>query len=494
MKIIQTLYIDKTVDLYKDPIGWAKPEFHCIAWALSCLQLKKYYKSVTLYANKHAANFLINELKLPYDNVIYFPESYRLPHKELWALPKLWTYSMQDEPFLHIDGDVFLFSKINKDILNNDIVGQNIEIATDYYTKTQKEIEEHFSFIPQSVKLDFNSKIPIRAINAGILGGKDIQLFKDYTKEAFNYIDKNLHSLSSINTNRFNVFFEQHLLYVMMKQRGSSTGLLFKDLIEDKGYKHIGDIQETPFNRKYIHLLGHFKKDKFTCVLMALKLKQLYPDFYDQILQTFANKNQTFTDFPFCQNYKLDFSKLDFYVNNFICDKSTEQQDDIIEDYVRLKEKIKEHISSCNTAVFKQHDQQVLEVYNRVFFTSKNSKIFKTMHSTVVPSTYDFGGLMCSKERIGVEFYNNWEMSSGMMYNLLIPEFSSSGFSLIDIDEFEVILLERLHNEMTLLELKNQMLEYVEDSTDEIYREKLFQLTEEIVKRLILAKAITCLI
>ena len=101
---------------------------------------------------------------------------------------------------------------------------------------------------------------------------------------------------------------------------------------------------------------------------------------------------------------------------------------------------------------------------------------------------------MCAKERVGIEYYNNWAMTSGTLYNLLIPECTSSGFTLTDIDEFEVIILEELKECMTLFELKNRMLSYVEDSTDEVYRTKLFQLTEEIVKRLILAKAITCVI
>lgn len=493
MNIIQTLYIEENVDLYKNPIGWVKPEFHCMSWALSCLQLKTLYKSVTLYANKHAANFLINDLGLPYDNVVYFPESCSLPHKALWALPKLWTYSMQKEPFLHVDGDVFLFNRIDENILNNDVVGQNIEIATDYYTETQKEIEEHFLFIPDLVRREFETRIPIRAINAGVLGGNDIQLFKDYTKEAFEYINKNIDSLSLINADRFNVFFEQHLLYAMMKQRKSSTGVIFNDIIDDKGYQYVGNIQETPFKRDYIHLLGHFKRDKVTCIFMALKLKQLYPDFYERVLQMFESKGQTINDLPNKENFGVDFSKLDAYLNNII-NVSAEEKTSILEDYDSLKLKIKKHISSCDLDELEQCDQQVLEVYERVFSSVKDSKIIKTKHSCVIQTLYDFGGLMCAKERVGIEYYNNWAMTSGTLYNLLIPECTSSGFTLTDIDEFEVIILEELKECMTLFELKNRMLSYVEDSTDEVYRTKLFQLTEEIVKRLILAKAITCVI
>ncbi len=493
MNIIQTLYVDENIDLYKNPIGWVKPEFHCMAWALSCLQLKKLYKSVTLYANKHAANFLINELGLPYDNVVYFPESYSLPHKALWALPKLWTYSMQNEPFLHVDGDVFLFNRIDESILNNDVVGQNIEVATDYYTETQKEIEEHFSFLPNVVREDFETRIPIRAINAGILGGNDIKLFKDYTNEAFDYINKNIDSLPLMNADRFNVFFEQHLLYTMMKQRKSSTGLIFHDIIEDKGYQYVGSIQEVPFKRDYIHLLGHFKRDKVTCVLMALKLKQLYPDFYERILQTFTNKGQSISDLPIKENFGIDFSKLDTYVNNIINVFDKEEQTSFLEDYKTLRSKIKEHIISCNIDEIEQYDKQVLNTYERIFNSAKDSIITKSKHSCVIQTSYDFGGLMCARERVGIEYYNNWEMSSGTLYNLLIPECTSSGFTLIDIDEFEVIVLEELNNGKTLFDLKNHMLSYVEDFSDEVSRIKLFKLTEEIVKKLVLAKAITIL-
>ena len=493
MNIIQTLYVDESVDLYKNPIGWVKPEFHSMAWALSCLQLKKFYKSVTLYANKHAADFLINDLGLPYDKVVYFPESYRLPHNKLWALPKLWTYSMQETPFLHVDGDVFLFNKIEEKILNNDIVGQNIEIATEYYTETQKEIEEHFTYLPDVVRKDFESRIPIRAINAGILGGNDIRLFKEYTKEAFEYINNNIDSLSLMNADRFNVFFEQHLLYAMMKQRSSSIGVIYDDIIEDKGYQYVGNIQETPFKRDYIHLLGHFKRDKVTCVLMALKLRQLYPDFYERILQTFEKKGQIINDLPIKKNYGVDFSKLDSYVNEILNVLTKEDKTNILEDYTYLKTKIKEQLSLCNIEELEQSDKQVLDVYERIFSSDNDSKIIKSSHSCIIQTSYDFGGLMCAKERVGVEYYNNWTMSSGQLYNLLIPECTSTGFSLIDIDEFEVIILEELKEGMTLFELKNLMLSYAEDSTEPTYCEKLFKLTEEVVKRLILAKAITCI-
>lgn len=65
MNYIQTLYIDSSKNPLKNSFGWARPEYHLMSWALSCLQLKKIYGNVELYANNTAAELLINDLKLP---------------------------------------------------------------------------------------------------------------------------------------------------------------------------------------------------------------------------------------------------------------------------------------------------------------------------------------------------------------------------------------------------------------------------------------------
>ena len=60
MKIIQTLYTDHHTNLFRDSLGWYAPEYHLMSWALSCLQLKKYYREVHLYTNDQGAEMLVN--------------------------------------------------------------------------------------------------------------------------------------------------------------------------------------------------------------------------------------------------------------------------------------------------------------------------------------------------------------------------------------------------------------------------------------------------
>ncbi|HPG54936.1 MAG TPA: hypothetical protein PK641_00840 [Candidatus Enterocola sp.] len=107
MNFVQTLYMSPDNNLFHDSFGWVALEYHLMSWALSCLLLKRSYTNVKLYANAEVAKCLTDYLKLPYDEVHILSDKFKLPHPSLWALPKLWTYSLQEEPFLHVDALLF---------------------------------------------------------------------------------------------------------------------------------------------------------------------------------------------------------------------------------------------------------------------------------------------------------------------------------------------------------------------------------------------------
>ena len=109
MNFIQTLYLDKLKDPFKECFGWAAPEYHLMSWALSCLQLNKIYGNAALYASSSGAKLLVDILGLPYNDVHITHDEFYLPDKKLWALSKIHTYSLQNAPFVHLDGDVFIF-------------------------------------------------------------------------------------------------------------------------------------------------------------------------------------------------------------------------------------------------------------------------------------------------------------------------------------------------------------------------------------------------
>jgi len=261
MNFIQTFRYPAPINPFQASFGWFAPEYHLMSWALSCLQIKKIYGAVDLYASSNAAKLLVDVLELPYTNLHITHDHLYVADERLWALPKILTYSLQEKSFLHLDGDVFIFKPFSDTLLSGGLIAQNVEEATGYYTTTQRELIEHFSFFPVCVKDDFTSTVPIKAVNAGILGGSNVDFIKKYAYTAFEYIDKNKQHLSKINADRFNVFFEQHLFYSLAREKNLPISLLFNDIVNDNEYRHLGEFHEVPCSTSYLHLLGHFKRD-----------------------------------------------------------------------------------------------------------------------------------------------------------------------------------------------------------------------------------------
>lgn len=107
MKIIQSLWSKPSLITG----GWSEKTFYYMSWALSCLKLKEFYNSVELFTDKKGKEFLIDRLQLPYDKVNIVLDDLNEFNSRLWALGKIYTYSIQHEPFIHVDGDVYIYGK-----------------------------------------------------------------------------------------------------------------------------------------------------------------------------------------------------------------------------------------------------------------------------------------------------------------------------------------------------------------------------------------------
>jgi hypothetical protein len=76
-----------------------------------------------------------------------------------------------------------------------------------------------------------------------------------------------------------------------VKNRNKQVNTFLKDIIGDNQYKGFGDFIEVPYNKKYLHLIGAFKRDKQVCTQMAFRLRQDYPEYYYRIIALFKNKH-----------------------------------------------------------------------------------------------------------------------------------------------------------------------------------------------------------
>lgn len=500
MNLIQTLYIDTQKNPFKDSFGWVAPEYHLMGWALSCLQLHKIYGNISLFANSPGAHLLIDTLQLPYSEVHLSHDQLTLIHPNLWALPKIYTYSLQKQPFLHIDGDVFLFQPFNADLLRGELIAQNMESTTDYSAPVQEDLMRYFIYLPPCVKKDFESKISAYSVNAGILGGNNVSFFHDYTALAFDYIHNNTNQLQHINVDHFNVFFEQHLFYALAKEKNIPVNVLFESVVNDNEYQYLGDFQEVTFKRNYLHLLGHFKRDEFTCIQMAAKLRELYPDYYDRIIALFHKKNLRLSPCGFTNGVNPLSRRTNTESNTHLwrlqfvakyCPPDIEKelfQHDFDMFYQQL-------ISLLENEIDGLHERDVAaQCWYRDLFANPSvildQSIVRCQEMGIIESSFDWAGLFNKHYRVGVEYYSDLPIYKGCFFNLVVYEDSDNGFSLYDINELDHAMLLLLCEPLSIRETMIKMQVYFEDEVLQNHYKVYQDLIIKTLKRLVTKKAI----
>ncbi|MCW3464494.1 DUF6734 family protein [Chitinophaga nivalis] len=309
MKIVQTLWSKPGLNA-----NWLDTRFHYLSWALSCLQLRKYYDNVELYTDELGKYLLIDCFKLPYTKVHITLEEVPYP-TYLWAVPKILTYSLQTGPFLHIDGDAFLFKKIPEDfVYAHDFIFQNEEIDSSqkdgFYFKMFTDL---FTIKPQEALPEWIRAIDmkeIRAFNAGILGGSNMAFFKEYTAAAFAFLAEEKTTIEQFKQPQFATHMSEQVLPAYMKKDPRfKSAVLFEpdhlpgfyipaaETIFDEAhfpqtplsydYTRLDEFGISPYGRKYIHLTGTKKRSLLVCKQIAKRLLNDYPEYYQRIIDFF---------------------------------------------------------------------------------------------------------------------------------------------------------------------------------------------------------------
>ncbi|ASU33380.1 DUF6734 family protein [Mucilaginibacter xinganensis] len=304
IKIIQTLYLPGNgADPLKNSLGFLSPEFNWMGWALSCLQLKQYYPQVELYTNSAGYDVLINRLKLPYDAVHLVLNDLDFP-AHLWAYPKLYTYSLQNGPFLHVDGDAFFWEKLDDTTLQRPLIAQNMETNDSYYQSILKHLLNLGLVFPAAITDSLNNGKKLAAYNAGIIGGNDIDFFKKYAEEAFGFVTANYEKLQLLKIPEINMIYEQVLFHCLAEQNKIAVTCYLPDEVTDMTYPGFADFMNVAGDIKYIHLMGEFKRNVDCCFMLASRLRHDYPGYYYRVID--ECKKAGFTLYLTCYNNEIN--------------------------------------------------------------------------------------------------------------------------------------------------------------------------------------------
>ncbi len=266
--------------------GWAFRETHYMSWALSCLQLKQFYDEIELITDSEGADLLINKLHLPYTSYLTTLDKLNDENPAIWTLGKIAAYEMQQEPFIHVDGDIYIWKPFPKRIENAGIVAQNIEKNYTFGINLLGEMRNmdfFFPFLPSTGDM-YES-------NMGIVGGHDLDFFKDYCSLVYNFLDSNRDKLESLSggVSSVNTIMEQYLMYEYAKRRGKEVEYLIPNLPSSRMYK-LTLFSLLPIDVSFIHNIGSNKKREITSDRLARLLYCAYPQYYAHVSNLLKQK------------------------------------------------------------------------------------------------------------------------------------------------------------------------------------------------------------
>ena len=253
-----------------------------MSWALSCLRIKEYYDEIELVTDEAGKVLLIDKLQLPYTNVIVELNTLDKYNSDLWTLSKVYAYSIQKKPFIHIDSDVYVWKKFNKIIELAPLVAQNIEFNHTFYHTLLNQTENTLT-MPDVIIEERKRTLDIFTANTGIVGGNRLDFFRMYSDIIFSFIDDNLDKLDSINKSILGVTIEQYLYYVLANHLKIPITCYFND-INEGNYSNLLNFYGIPHKTSFIHVIGSSnKKSNAITEQVEVRLRIEYPSYYYKI-------------------------------------------------------------------------------------------------------------------------------------------------------------------------------------------------------------------
>ena len=250
---------------------WRAPRHHWLAWALSVSLARRHFETLQLVTDALGKKILVDALGLPFDEVATDLDGLAEVDPEWWALGKLKAYSLQTEPFVHLDADVFLWKPLPMRLMNAPVFSQCPEWHG-------LENSWHKMGAIAKVFARFGARLPVewtfatsrvvdrfRKENCGIVGGTRADFLRYYALTALSMTlaPANAAAWAELPArDNYNMIIEQFLLaacadYHAINPRSVFRGVEMRYLFSSWEEAHD---RRASAEAGFTHLLGPFAK------------------------------------------------------------------------------------------------------------------------------------------------------------------------------------------------------------------------------------------
>jgi hypothetical protein len=239
--------------------------------------IQKHGYETELYVDKHNYHIFKN---ISYNNIVILDdkEIQELP-SNVWSAGKLLTFSKINEPFFHLDMDLFFIENYLSKFLNSELsffheepwyniakIKKKLNVITNHFINTNSN---NFSLNPDS----------LNSINCAIVGGTNFKIINQNSSLIIEYLKKHKDFIQ-LNSNKYKtlsaIFFEQVLFTNMcinniinwspfLIQECDETSSFYQNYLDIKVHnsklKLVNCLYNQMIEKKVIHLWG--SKTKF---------------------------------------------------------------------------------------------------------------------------------------------------------------------------------------------------------------------------------------
>lgn len=235
--------LNKVVELTKESVNY----------------LKTNYNNIYLVTD-FAGEKLFNNIN--FSNIYTELEKISNEFPQVWSLPKIYALSFianKNQPFIHLDYDFFITKKLSDKIINADIILQSKQYNIDKWGYNTEFFEKKCP-----VKYIKNYKTQSFAYNCGVIGGKNFDFYKTYTKNVINLVTDERNRKFWINT-KFNQKSHNYYTKAILAEEYYITCFLEENNIKPVLFFDILNSDYFPFIYEHfektgaVHFYGHFK-------------------------------------------------------------------------------------------------------------------------------------------------------------------------------------------------------------------------------------------
>jgi hypothetical protein len=281
MNAIWSFWSKPYFEFYRE--SWFNEKAFILSFALSVELARTHFQKTILITDSTGIELLIDKYGLVFDKVTNELDCLQESSTYFWVLGKLKAYSLQTEPFIHLDNDVFLWQKPPDHFFSSEVFSQSLEkldihdyclFPLDVYIDSLK------GYIPEEFIWAAKKSLPFM-FNMGVFGGNNLEFIVQYSRKAMKMITDpiNFAAWSRFsNTKSENLLIEQHFLYICVEYQKSILNLNFEmgyiceidnDLYIDKiahelGYTHL--VANTKQNSKIIQGLEKYMLNNYITI------------------------------------------------------------------------------------------------------------------------------------------------------------------------------------------------------------------------------------